>query len=77
MISLTGYSVLQTTNRGHMIPEKLLQDARAEYRGNVYQFISLGERKKLGRVDYIHIKQKYLDVQDWFEHLDYMLVYSC
>lgn len=53
-----------------MIPKKLLRTAQANYRSNVYEFLTIGEMKELDRFDYIRIKQRYLNVQDWFEQLD-------
>ncbi len=53
-----------------MIPSKFIKTARAEYLCNVYEFIGLGEGKRLTPLEVCRIKSDNQDVQQWFRKLD-------
>ena len=66
-----GLYVAQTTKREeYMIPSKFIKTARAEYLCNVYEFIGIGEGKRLTPLEMCRIKSDNQDVQQWFRKLD-------
>jgi len=53
-----------------MTIEKNYKEAVAEYYCNVNEFISNGERQELTRLESLHIRTKYPNVELWYDSLD-------
>ncbi len=49
---------------------KFYEQAVAEYFCNVDEFISTGEGRGLTRLENLHIRTKYPEVEQWYDSLD-------
>lgn len=52
-----------------IILKQFYKHAAAEYLSNVYEFIGTGEGKELSPHEVMHIKLKFIKVEQWYEKL--------
>jgi hypothetical protein len=53
-----------------MVIERFYSQANAEYQCNVHEFVSIGEGWELIRLEAMHIRIAYLEVEVWSGALD-------